>query len=213
MHRTPVPRVGVALMLRRRPRLRSGLVGVIALLCGLAVAATVQDAEHAREAWGSSTRVLVATEVIGAGERLAPDNTDLVAQPAPVVPDGALTNLPAGRRVATPVYAGEVIRAERLAPTGTSALAARLPDGTRGVAIPVEPGTTPTLAVGDLVEVLVALPAEVAGGGPPGFALATGVPVVEVTDAAVTIAVDRDAAPRLAAAFGEGAVTLAVVGT
>jgi Flp pilus assembly protein CpaB len=114
--------------------------------------------------------------------------------------------------VAQPVFDGEVVRRERLAPSGASALAARLPTGTRAVAIPVEPGTTPPVAVGDLVEVLVALAPEAAGTGAPGFALATGVPVVDVTDAAVTIAVDRDVAPRLAVAFGQGAVTLAVVG-
>ena len=46
----------------------------------------------------------------------------------------------------------------------------------------------------------------------PGFALAEDVPVVDVTDAAVTIAVRRDVAPRLAVAFGQGAVTLALLG-
>jgi hypothetical protein len=74
----------------------------------------------------------------------------------------------------------------------------------------VEPGTTPPLAVGDRVDVLVALPAEAADGGPPGFALATDVVVVDVTEAAVTVAVPRAAAPRLAVAFGQGAVTLAL---
>jgi hypothetical protein len=80
------------------------------------------------------------------------------------------------------------------------------------VAIPSDPSTTPPLVVGDLVEVLVALPPDAAGRGAPGFALATGVPVVDVSDTAVTVAVDRDVAPRLAVAFGQGAVTVAVVG-
>jgi Flp pilus assembly protein CpaB len=212
MRRKPLRRPGVALALRRRPRLRRILVAAVAVLCGAAVTTTVQGADDARRSWGRRGPVLVATEDLHAGDRLGPANTRLVVQPAPVVPPGALTSLPEGGRVAQPVFDGEVVRRERLAPSGASALAARLPTGTRAVAIPVEPGTTPPVAVGDLVEVLVALAPEAAGTGAPGFALATGVPVVDVTDAAVTIAVDRDVAPRLAVAFGQGAVTLAVVG-
>jgi hypothetical protein len=73
-------------------------------------------------------------------------------------------------------------------------------------------GRTPPLAVGDLVDVLVALPVEAAGDGPPGFELASEVAVVDVTEAAITIAVPRSVAPRLAVAFGHGAVTLALAG-
>jgi Flp pilus assembly protein CpaB len=212
MRRMPVRPAGVALTLRRRPRLRAGLVATIALLSGVAVARTVQDAEDARAAWGRSATVLVATRDLAEGDRLDHSDVRLVAHPAPLVPAGALTSLPDDGRVASPVYEGEIVREERLAPRGASALAARVPAGARAMAIPVEPGVTPPVVVGDRVEVLVALPPEAAGGGPPGFALATDVPVVDVTDAAVTIAVDRDAAPRVAVAFSQGAVTLALVG-
>lgn len=213
MRRTPVPRrPGVALTLRRRPRLRTGIVVAIGVLSGIAVAGTVQQAEEARAAWGRRTTVLVATADIAAGDRLDPGNTALVVHPAPLVPDGAVTTLVADARAAAAMLDGEVVREERLAPGGTSAVSARLPPGTRAMAIPVEPGTTPALAIGDRVEVLVALAPEAAGGGPPGFALATAVPVVDVSDTAVTIAVSRDVAPRLAVAFGQGAVTLALVG-
>lgn len=212
MRRKPVRHAGVALTLRRRPRLRSGLVVVIALLCGTAVARIVQQAEDAQAAWGRGAPVLVATEDLQAGDRLESGNTRLVTHPAPLVPAGALTSLPDDGRVATPVYDGEVVREERLAPAGASVLAARLPAGARAMAIPVEPGITPPVVVGDRVEVLVALPPEAAGDGPPGFALATDVPVVDVTDAAITIAVGHDVAPRVAVAFSQGAVTLALVG-
>jgi Flp pilus assembly protein CpaB len=208
----PLRSPAVALALRRRPRLRSGLVAALGLLCGAAVAATVHQAEQARTAWGRSTPVLVAARDLDAGEALDPGNTRIEHHPAPVVPSEALSALPDGGRVRAPVYEGEVVRAERLAPGGVSAVAARLPDGTRAVAIPVEPGTTPPVEVDDRVDVLVALPAEVAGGGPPGFALATDVMVVDITEAAVTVAVPRDVAPRLAVAFGQGAVTLALAG-
>jgi pilus assembly protein CpaB len=172
----------------------------------------VRKAEDAAAAWGESVPVLVATEDLSAGEPLDAGNTRLDHQPAPLVPDGALTGVPDGGRLAEAVYAGDVIREQRLAPTGLSALAARLPSGTRAMAVPVEPGRVPTLVIGDQVDVLVALSVEAAGEGPPGFALATDVVVVDVDDAAVTIAVPVDVAPRLAVAFGAGAVTLALAG-
>lgn len=213
MRRTPARRhPSVALALRRRPRLRTALVVAVGLASGAAVAATVQQADQARTAWGESTRVLVATRDLAAGEQVDGGNTRLVAHPGPLVPPGALTSLPEERRVTEPVYAGEVLRAERLGPAGLTRVAARLPPGTRAVAIPIEPGTAPPLVVGDRVDVLVALPPEAAGDGPPGFALATEVEVVDVTETAATIAVPRDVAPRLAVAFGQGAVTLALVG-
>jgi Flp pilus assembly protein CpaB len=212
MRRKPARRPGLALTLRRRPRLRTALTVTIALLCGLAVAGTVDQAERARAAWGSSRAVLVATEDLGAGERLDAGNTRVVSQPTSLVPGGALAAVPADARITVPVLEGEIVREERLAPAGASPAAARLPRGARAMAIPVEAGTTPPLVVGDRVEVLVALAPEAAGGGPPGFALATDVPVVGVSEAAVTIAVGRDVAPRLAVAFGQGAVTLALVG-
>jgi Flp pilus assembly protein CpaB len=210
MRRMPPRRLGVALTLRRRPRLRTGLVVVVAALTGLVAATTVQGAEDARRAWGQRTPVLVATADVAAGGRLGPDNTRVVLQPAPLVPAGAFSTLPEDTRVALPILRGEAVREERLVPASTSRLAARLPAGTLAVAIPVEPATTPPLEVGDRVEVLVALAPEAAGGGAPGFSLATGVPVVDVSETAVTLAVDRDVAPRLAVAFGQGAVTLAV---
>jgi Flp pilus assembly protein CpaB len=210
MRRLPARRLGVALTLRRRPRLRTGIVLAVAAVTGLAAASAVQGAEDARRAWGPGTPVLIATEDLAPGDRLGSDNARVVVQPAPVVPAGALRVLPADTRVAAPILQGEVVREERLAPSATSALAARLPAGTLAMAIPMEPGTTPPLEVGDRVEVLVALPPEAAGAGAPGFSLATDVPVVAVGETAVAIAVDRDVAPRLAVAFGQGAVTLAL---
>jgi Flp pilus assembly protein CpaB len=200
------------LALRRRPRHRRALVAVVAVACGALVAQVVQRAEEAAAAWGERVPVLVAARDIDGGELLDRGNTRVERRPAPLVPDGALTELPAGARLAAAAYAGEVLRAERLSPAGRSAVSARLPDGTVAVAIPVEPGSAPPLTVGDRVDVLVALAPEAAGGGPPGFALATDVAVVHVSDAAVTVAVPDATAPRLAVAFGAGAVTLALSG-
>ena len=115
--------------------------------------------------------------------------------------------------LATPVFAGDVVRQERLATMALSEVAARLPAGTRALAVPVEPGAAPALSVGDRVDVVVALSPDAAGGGPAGFVLTSAAPVVDVAESAVTLAVDRDVAPRLAVALGAGAVTLALVGS
>jgi Flp pilus assembly protein CpaB len=205
-------RPGVTLALRRRPRLRSALVVSAGLLSGLGVAIAVHQADQARQAWGRSTVVLVATADLAAGDRLDHGNTRRADRPAPLVPADALAALPADRRLASPVLEGEVVRAARLAPAGLSSLAARLPEGTRAMAVPVTPGSAPPLAVGDHVDLVVALAPEAAGSGPPGFVLAADVAVVDLRDAAVTLAVPRDVAPRLAVAFGQGAVTLSLVG-
>lgn len=213
MRRKPVPRrPGLALALRRRPRWRAALVVGAGLLSGAGVTARVQHADHVRDEWGRRVPVVVAARDLVAGELLDPGNTRLERRPAALVPTGALSEVPVGDRLATPVLDGEVLREQRLAPTGLSEVAARLEDGSVAVAVPVELGTTPRLAVGDRVDVLVALAPEAVGGGPPGFVLATRAAVVDVTDAAVTIAVPRDVAPRLAVAFSQGAVSLALVG-
>ena len=211
MRRSPVPhRFDLALALRRRPRYRRALVVAVAAVCGVTVMTVVQRAEEAAAAWGERVPVLVATRDLAPGDRLDGSNTRVERQPAPLLPRGALPTLPDDVRLAEAVYAGEIVREERLAPAGLSAVAARLPSGTRAMAIPVEPGTVPELELGDRVDVLVALASEAAGDGPPGFALATDALVVDVDEEAVTIAVPADVAPRIAVAFGAGAVTLAL---
>ena len=213
MRRSPVPRrFDVALALRRRPRHRQALVAGLALLCGVTVMGVVQRAEGARAAWGEGVPVLVATRDLGPGDRLDGGNTRIDRRPAPVVAEGALDRLPADGRLTAAVFAGEAVLRARLAPGGLSPIAARVPTGTRAMAVPTDAGTVPALAVGDRVDVLVALPAEAAGAGPPGFALTTDVLVVDVTEVAVTIAVPVATAPRLAVAFGTGAVSLALAG-
>ena len=210
--RPPRRRPRPVLALRRRPKLWWVIVLTVALAAGWAVAAAVSRAEAERLAWGEPVAVAVATRDLAPGDEIGAGDVHLVDHPPGLVPADALAEVPVGQVVRAAVFDGEVLVAARLAPTGTSGLAATLPDGTRAVAIPVEAGTAPPLQPGDLVDVLVALPEEAAGGGPPGFALTTGATVVDVDDAAVTIAVDPEAAPRIAVALGQGAVTLALVG-
>lgn len=204
-------RIRPGLVLRRHPRLRWALVGLAAVVTGASIAHTVEQADRAEAAWGTPRSVVIVTRDLLAGTELDGSNTDVVDRPAAVVPEGALATRPEGR-TRLPVLAGEVLLDAHLAPAGTSALVARLPVGARAVAIPAEPGTTPGVTIGDAVDVLVALAPDAAGSGPPGFAVARRALVVDVTDAAVTVAVRPDEAPRIAVALGQGAVTLALVG-
>jgi Flp pilus assembly protein CpaB len=178
---------------------------------GWVVTRTVADADAASAAWTRGVPVVVAARDLEPGDALRADDVLLVERPRALVPTGALEQVPDGQVVRAAVFEGEVLVGARLAPAGSGALAASLPEGTRAVAIPVEPDTSPPLQPGDLVDILVALAEETAGSGPPGFVLARAVPVVDVGDHAVTVAVDRDVAPRVAVALGHGAITLALV--
>lgn len=205
-------RIRPGLALRRSPRLWWALVLSLALGAGVLASAVVSAAQSTRRAWGAERSVLVARHDLHAGDDIGPDDVALVARPVVVVPSTALEVLPPNAVLRADVIAGEVLVAERLAPSGLHGVAARLPAGTRAVAVPIDPGTTPPLAPGDRVDLLVALPREAAGNGPPGFVLASSALVVAIDDAAATVAVPRDLAPRVVVALGEGALFLALVG-
>lgn len=200
------------LLLRRQPRLWWAVMLSVALATGSVVSTLVAQADRTRLAWGTSELVLVAERDLAAGDELRPEDVALVRRPRSMIPASALAELPERATLRAVVLRGEVVVAERLAPSGLTGIAATLPPGTRAVAIPTEPGMAPPLKVGDRVDVLVALPAESAGDGPPGFAVAAGALVVAVNEAAVTVAVSRDNAPRIAVALGQGVVTLALIG-
>jgi len=206
------PRPRPLLALRRRPRLWWGVVLALAGAVGWSVAGLVAAADAASDSWERGTAVVVAARDLQPGEPVGPGDVRVVERPAAIVPPAAVHELPEGQVVRTAVFEGEALVVERLAPAGVRGLAATLERGTRAVAIPVEPGTAPPLQVGDVVDVLVALPPEAAGGGPAGFALTSDAVVVDVGDHAVTVAVGRSVAPRIAVALGQGAVTLALVG-
>lgn len=200
------------LTLRRQPRLWWVLTLATALAVGWMVSSYVAGAEAERAAWGRTEVVAVARHDIAAGEAVDTGAVELVERPHATVPRRALHAVPEGQVAREAIAAGEALMASRLAPAGLTGVAALLPEGSRAVAVPVEPGLTPPLVVGDRVDVMVALAPELAGDGPPGFVVAADALVVAVDDAAVTIAVRASAAPRIGVALGQGAVTLALLG-
>jgi Flp pilus assembly protein CpaB len=206
-----LPRVPLGLALRRRPRLRWALVGLVALVLGLVVRHVVDEAAATRAAWGPTEVVRVAARDLEVGHVLRAGDTRAVTVPRAAAPAGALHDAAKGRTVRSSVLEGEVLLARRLAERGAIGIAALLPGGTRAVAIPVEAGTAPPLQVGQLVDVIAVTAADEASGSAPGFVLAADAPVVEVGEQAVTVAVARELAPRIAVALAGGAVSLALV--
>ncbi len=210
-HRLPtwLPRLPFALALRRRPRLRRALVVALAVLVALGVTAMARRAEAARSAWGRVGPVVVATRDLRPGHVLRASDTEVRELPAAATPGGSMSRVAEGRVVRSSVLAGEVLLRRRLAEPDVGGVAALLPEGARAVAIPADASAAPPLEVGQRVDVLAVVAAD---GGAQAAVLAAGAPVVDVGEAAITVAVDPGAVPRIAAALAEGAVTLALHG-
>jgi Flp pilus assembly protein CpaB len=196
--------------LRRRPTPYWLATGLLAIATGVAVSALVERADAAFARYGTSRRVAVASHDLAEGETIGPGDVELRQVPSGLVPDGAVEQIPTGQTVRAPVYEGEVVVAARLAPAGLTGTAALLPPGTRAIAVPVDVASSLELDIGDAVDVLVALDPSVASDE-PAVTVARGAPVVALGEAAVTIAVTADEAPRLAFALSQGTVTLALV--
>jgi Flp pilus assembly protein CpaB len=203
------PLARIALALRRRPRLRTATVAVLALVVGLVVQRTVSGAEAVRAAWGPRQPVVVAARDLRPGHVVRSGDVRLVSLPPAAVPPGAVEEVRPGRVVRALVLEGEVLVRRRLSAAGALGIAGRLPEGSRAVAVPVDPGTAPPLEVGQTVDLV----AVAAGDGPfpQAGVLAAGAPVVDVGEEAVTVALDPAVVPRVAAALGAGAVTLVLV--
>ncbi|MGV3758399.1 MAG: SAF domain-containing protein [Actinomycetota bacterium] len=213
--RSPLPRrrLRPLLALRRHPRAWWLVTGAAALTAGLLASSVVGRAEAARQAWGETAEVVVATRDLSPGDRLDAGALAIERRPLATVPGSALTELPEGRVAAAAIVEGEVVVAERLAGEGLDGVPALLPPGTRAVAIPADPSLTPPVDVGDRVDLVVALAALPEGSAsPPGFTLVADALVVAVTESAVSIAVSRDDTSRVAVALGAGSVTLALAG-
>lgn len=208
----PRPRPSLLLALRRRPRLWWLVAALAAAGAGALVVGAVDRAEAARRAWGEAVPVVVVQRARAAGETLASGDVAVEDRPAAVVPDGALRELEPGAVLRADVIAGEVLVAERLAGAGTSGPVARMPAGTRAVAVPAEPGMVPPVQPGDHVDVLAVTALDASGTGARGQVLVSRALIVAVDERTVTVAVPERDAPRVASALAVGAVVLALAG-
>jgi len=127
--------------------------------------------------------------------------------PIALLPRRALATLPPDAVAAVDLTPGEIVLAQRL--TGRSTVAARLPSGTRAVAVPTGGGLP--LEIGDRVDVLATFDT----GDPaaePTLAVASDALVLAVDEDAATVAVSQSAAPRVAYALAVGTITLVLSG-
>ena len=199
-----------------RPAVRRTAVGLLAAATALSVASLLGAVDDARDRWGATRPVAVATRDLSPGEVLDSGAVEVRDLPEGVIPDAAVATAPTGAVVRHPILAGEPLAPARLAPDGLSGTAALVAEGERAVAVPVGAGGAPPLAVGDLVDVVTVVAtgdAAVADGGAPAFTLVERAAVVHVAEQAVTVAVPERDASRLAWAVASSAVVLALSGS
>ena len=188
--------------LRRRPIPWWAGALVLAGLTAVVVGRLTGDAAAARSRWGDTVAVAVATADVAPGEPLVAEVRRL---PRALVPAGATTETTGV--AAAHVAAGEVVVEARLAPAGTSPVAALVPPGWRALAVPSGDGLP--LEVGDVVDVLATVDPQ---SSVPTVVVAREALVVHVGEQAATVAVPVELAPRVAFAVAAGAVALALSG-
>jgi Flp pilus assembly protein CpaB len=202
-----------------RPLVRRVAVGLLAAATGLVVTSLVASAEAARDRWGRTRPVVVATRDLSPGDTIEVSDVEVRTLPEAAAGSTALREAPTGAVVSQPVVAGEALVGQRLAPDGLSGVAALVPAGQRAVAVPLGPMGAPPLSIGDLVDVLAVVPVAADGladagadTGEPAFPLVEDAIVVDVSEQSVSVAVPDVDAPRLAWTLTNGSVVLALAG-
>ena len=163
---------------------------------------------------GTTETVWVAARHVTAGEVLRQGDVRRVEIPTAFLPHGEAARRVEGQATTVPLVAGEVVLAARLAPSGVRGAAARVPPGSRALAVPMGPGGPLAVEVGDRVDLLATFPPDTTTGDEPTFAVAESAVVVDVSpdDDTVTVAVPSEDAARVAYAIAVGVVTLALAG-
>jgi len=171
----------------------------------IAAAWWVVDARSAAEVergrWADGSSVWVVRAPVAAGDTIGADDIELVEVPTALHTDEMLSPdmSPAGERARVDLVPGEAVAASRLHRDAASAVAARLPHATRGVAVhlvddvPLELGGRADLHdLGD------------------GRVIARDVPVVDRSDTATTFAVPSDAVDDVVSAGSTAGVTAVI---
>lgn len=197
--------------LRRVPALYWILAVGLAACTSLTVFRLAAAADARANYWGTLAEVPVVDQPIAAGELVDAADFSMRSVPEALLPESEVVFEPVGLTAIVPLVPGEVIVEAKLAPAGLLGPAAMLTAGQRAVAVP-RTDTTPPVAVGDRVDVILTLDASAAGigAGPPAFPVARGASVLDVTETAVAIAVSADEAPKVVFGAAQGAVSLAL---
>ena len=188
-------------------------VAALAALTALTAARLVGQAEASAARYGSLRPVVVATRPVAMGAVLRAGDVAVRSVPASFLPErhlGAASEA-VGRTVVVALFPGVPVVRDQLAPDGLRGVAALLPPGTRAVAVPGGAASAPVQA-GDVVDVLATFDPSGPTAGDPTVTVAAGALVVDVGDDATTVAVGPEEAKRVAFTVAHGVVTLAVAG-
>jgi hypothetical protein len=180
------------LVLARSPWLYWTIVATLAACAGLSVMRAADSVAAARDRWGESRRVLVATHDVAPGDPLAPA-AQIRSLPAPMIPAGALTAIDSAAVARQRVAAGEVIVAHDESPTATPQ--SLIPDGWLAAAI--AEAVPSGAGIGDRVTVATG-----------GVVIAGDGVVVGVVGEALLVAVPAGAAAQVANAASTGDVAV-----
>jgi Flp pilus assembly protein CpaB len=186
-------------------------VAALAVLTWSVVAGSLGRAQAQAHRFGSLRTAVIPARFVDRGAVVAPGDVTTKQLPAAFLPDGyeSAAGAVAGRTAVSPLYPGQAVVHDQLAPDGLKGVAALLPSGTRAVAVPTGGATAP-LRRGDLVDVLATFNSPNGEAPEPTFPVATGAMVVDVGADAATVAVSPDEAKRVAFAVTQGTVTLAI---
>lgn len=202
----PRPHALLAVVRLRVRRFRLARWAAAVVLGGAVAVSTsgvLADAEARRAHWSTVDDIWVLTADVPAGATLEPSVLEQRAMPRVAVPDSALgvdDQSPMGRRLRVAGHRGEVVLAPRLAPVGASAVAARLPAGTRGVVVPTaEPDPFVEGDTTDLFELV------------SGRRLVEGALVVAVAPGGATVAVGSEQVGAVVAALAGGGIVATLV--
>lgn len=187
-----IPRV--RMLLARRPLLYWAGVAGVAAAAALTVQTTVRDAERARDSWGDTATVLVATHGVAAGNDLTNAVTARVV-PRSLVPPSALRTLPSVAIARHEIALGEIV--VELDVSASSGPLTQLHDGWLGVVID-DVDSTP-FNVGDDAVVLA-----------EGHVVAPRALVIQIIEGAVVVGVPADVAAAVADAANQRLATVAL---
>lgn len=171
----------------------------LGLLAALITAGAVARAESTVSGYGETTEVAVARHLLDPGTEIAADDLDMRDLPVALIPQDPAPE-PIGRVVTGSIMPGEVILEARVASEGAHGPAALLAADQVAIAIPLD-GPAPTLAIDDQVDLL---------GGEGPTVLVRRARVIETTQTAVTVGVDRDKSELIAGAVLRGPVFVAL---
>jgi pilus assembly protein CpaB len=207
-----------------------GLVAVLAAIAaGVAVYSYLSYLRSQIPVAGRLVPMVVAAHDIEPGIRVSPGDLDLIDHPERYLPDGALAEMEAvvGKVAAVPIFQGEPLTLRKLGEG--SGLSSIVPEGMRAFSLPLTSGAGLGFLpeVGDRVDVIATLPAEVlgeptsvtilrsrevaaVGGGAPGGGAIEGRLGLDGTTSGlhITLFVTPEESERLAMAETLGRITV-----